>query len=82
MLAFSKGKPAIKRPAKKETAKDEDETVEMLEGEEEEVVVEDELVDPKKARLTKEALQDHNEFIRACKEGNLTAKLLGLEECG
>ena len=52
----NEGKPAMKRPAKKEkeTAKDKDETVEMLEGEEEEVVDEDEVVDPKKPDVTKE----------------------------
>lgn len=34
--------------------------------------------DPKKTKLTKEALQDHNEFIRACKDGNLTKEQFDL----
>ena len=62
----------MKKPSKKE-AQGEDETVEMLqEGEEEEIVDEDDPVEPQKGKLTKEALKNHNEFIRACKEGELT----------
>ena len=34
--------------------------------------------DPKKTKLSKEALHDHNEFIRACKDGNLTKEQFDL----